>query len=130
MKIYKTLLCVIAPAVVACGEVGELNLLCKGTETITMSGVSTIDRQVNQVTESYIFKNKKWNGVIDCQTWTADEVVCDRVNSQNETGLSKVSLNRVTGKLIEYTSQTFHDIQKHKSKSFEGVCEKISTNRI
>jgi hypothetical protein len=130
MKIHKTLLCVITPAIVACGEGGELNLLCKGTETIYMSGVNTIDKQVNQVTESYIFKNKKWNGVVDCQTWTTDDVVCERVNSQNENGSSRLSLNRVTGKLIEHSSQTFHDIKKHKSKFFDGVCEKISSNRI
>lgn len=130
MKKTYGILCYLPLLLVGCGDSGELNLLCTGVEEETRATEKSFDTQKKDVKSTYKFANKKWNGVVGCQTWTKDEIICERENNVTDTGVSRVYLDKVSGQMTEYTSTTLTEERVHISKSFKGTCEKIVTNKI
>ena len=113
-----------------CSSDTELKIFCKGNQKVIYGREKGMDEKLSQENITYIFKNKSWNGEIKCQIWDEDEISCERENTITDTGLSKIRLDRISGKITEYTSKTLHEEKIHITTLYEGLCEKITSNKI
>jgi len=113
-----------------CSSDTELKIFCKGNQKVIYGREKGMDEKEFQENITYIFKNKSWNGEVKCQIWNEDEISCESENTITDKGLSKVRLDRISGKIDEYSSKILHEEKVHISISYEGLCEKITNSTI
>jgi len=118
------------------------NLVCKGDENISMKikvGTKEDFTQVNgKTTRTYVFIDKVLEGYectkfndkeIDCQTYSKNVDKDRYTESFNQVG---ISINRISGEIQSQQTNNFKQVgfEKYILNTFNGTCEKSSSNKI